>query len=101
MFGQAKQITRDTSSLKANHIITNIITRLQEEAKARQNPLTIQEGEVHKLANTLGPTQNTVIPYTWIEQNPNLHQAHLERIGDFFYQDQEYGGGTLQMELSF
>ena len=64
MFGQAKQITRCTSSLKANHVITNIITRLQAEANTRQKPLTIQEGEVRKLANTVGPTVNLVIPYT-------------------------------------
>ena len=83
MFGQVKQITRGTSSLKANHIITNIITRLQAETNVRENSLTIQEGEVRKLANTLGPTVNSVIPYSWIEQNPSLHQAYLERISDF------------------
>lgn len=83
MFGQAKQITRGTSSLKPNHIITNIITRLHVETEAQTNPLAIQEGEIHKLANTLGPSGNTVIPYSWIEQNPILHQAHLERISDF------------------
>lgn len=58
MFGQAKQITRDTSSLKANHIITNIITWLQAETEARETPLTIQEGEIRKVAKTLGATQN-------------------------------------------
>lgn len=83
MFGQAKQITRDTSSLKANHIITNIITRLQAETEARENPLTIQEGEIRKVAKTLGPTQNSVIPYSWIKQTPSLHQAHLKWISDF------------------
>ena len=84
MFGQAKQITRATSSLKANHIVTNIVTQLQLEAKTRENhSLTIQESEMNKLANTLGPTRNSVIPYSWMEQNPSLHQAHLERISDF------------------
>ena len=83
MFGQAKQITRATSSLKPNHIITNIMTRLQMEAKAEENSLVIQESEIHKLAETLGPTQNTVIPYSWVEQNSTLHQAHLEHISDF------------------
>ena len=83
MFGQAKQITRGTSSLKASHIITNIMTRLQVETKARENPLTIQEGEIHKLSKTLGPTLNSVIPYSWIKQNSSLHQTHLERISDF------------------
>ena len=68
---------------QANHIITNITTRLQAEANARENSLTVQEGEVHKIANTVGPTVNSVIPYSWIEQNPSLHQAHLERIDDF------------------
>ena len=85
MFGKAKQITRGTSSLKANHIITNIMTRLHAETQATcdESPLAIQEGEVHKLARALGPAQNTVIPYSWLEQNPSLHQAHLERSSDF------------------
>ena len=83
MFGQAKQITRGTSSLKTNHIITNIITRLQAETGAKENPLTIQESGVRKLANTVGPTVNSVIPYTRIKQNATLHQAHLQRINDF------------------
>lgn len=84
-----------------NHIITNIITRLQAETEARENPLTIQEGEIRKLAKTLGPTQNSVIPYSWIKQNSSLHQAHLERSVISSYQGQRYGGGDLHTDLSF
>ena len=83
MFGQAKQITKSTSSLRANHVITNFLIRNHEEANAQANPLTIQEGEIHNLAQTLGPNANTIIPYSWLSSNPTLHQAHLERIGDF------------------
>ena len=64
MFGQAKQKTRGTSSLKPNHIITNIMTQIHVEAEAQTNPLGVQEGETQKLAKTLGPTVNTVIPYS-------------------------------------
>lgn len=86
MFGQAKQITKGTSSLRASHVITNILIRIHEESKAQTNPLTIQEGEIHKLAKILGPTANAVIPYSWMVRNPVLHQAHLEHISDFLLQ---------------
>ena len=45
--------------------------------------MKIQEGEIHKLAQVLGPTSNTIIPQKWIDNNTSLHQAHLERISDF------------------
>ena len=83
MFGQAKQITKSTSCLRPNHVITNIITRVHAEAKAESNTLKFQEGEIHNLAQVLGPASNTVIPQVWIHTNPTLHQAHLERISDF------------------
>ena len=84
LFGQAKQITKGTSSLKPNHVISNILVRMHEENKVRSiDPLAIQEGEIHKLAQMLGPTVNTVIPYSWLSTHPTLHQAHLERISDF------------------
>ena len=83
MFGQAKQITKSTSCLRPNHVITNIITRVHAEAKAESNTLKFQEGEIHNIAQVLGPASNTVIPQVWIDTNPTLHQAHLERISDF------------------
>ena len=83
MFGQAKQITKSTSCLRPNHVITKIITRVHAEAKAESNTLKFQEGEIHNLAQVLGPASNTVIPQVWIDTNPTLHQAHLERISDF------------------
>lgn len=70
MFGQAKQITKTTSSLKANHVITNFLIRVHEEATAEANPLMTQDGEIHNLAQALGPNANTVIPYSWISSNP-------------------------------
>ena len=80
MFGQAKQITKTTSSLKANHVIPNFLIRVHEEATAEANLVMTQEGEIHNLAQALGPNSNTVIPYSWISSNLALHQAHLERI---------------------
>lgn len=70
MFGQAKQITKTTSSLKANHVITNFLIRVNEQATAEANPLMTQDGEIHNLAQALGPNANTVIPYSWISSNP-------------------------------
>ena len=84
LFGQAKQITKGTSSLKPNHVISNFLIRMHEENKVRSmDPLAVQEGEIHKLAQMLGPPVNTVIPHSWMATNPTLHQAHLERVSDF------------------
>jgi len=44
VFGQAKQITKATSNQKPDHTITNILIRMQEEAKANtSNPLTTHQ----------------------------------------------------------
>ena len=67
MFGQAKQITKSTSCLKANHIIENILIRIHEEGKTQTNPLAMQESEIYKLAQTLPPSANTVIPYSCMD----------------------------------
>ena len=86
MFGQCKSITKATSSQRPNHIITNILLRLQEEAKAHLSntkSLKAQEGEIKKLAKALDSKHNTIIPKQWLQQSPLQYQAHLERISDF------------------
>ena len=84
VFGQAKQITKATSNQKPDHTITNILIRMQEEAKANtSNPLTTQESEISKLAQALPPKTNTTIPHSWIRSTATQHQAHLERISDY------------------
>ena len=60
VFGQIKQITKETSNQSPNHIITNIMQRLYFEEKNRQvNPIAIQESEIERLAATVGPIPNT------------------------------------------
>lgn len=83
MFGQCKAITKTTSSQRPDHIITNILLRLQEESKNNSRSLKVQEGEITKLANTLGSKHNTVFQKQWLHQIPHQYQAHLERISDF------------------
>ena len=83
IFRQAKQITRSTSCLRPDHVITNILARIHAESKTDSNTLKIQESEIHKLAYVLESTPNTLIPQSWIDTNPYLYQAHLERISDF------------------
>ena len=69
MFGQAKQITKSTSCLRANHIIKNILIQIHEEGETQTNPLAMQESEIYKLAQPLPPSANTVTPYSWIASN--------------------------------
>ena len=79
-----KQITKATSNQKTDHVITNILIRVQEEAACKSNDaFKAQESEVQKLAKALGKQQNSIIPFSWIEKTPTHYQAHLERISDF------------------
>ena len=84
MFNQMKQITKASSSQKTDHVITNILIRIQEEATCKaSDAFKSQESEVEKLAKALGKRQNSIIPFSWIEKTPTHYQAHLERISDF------------------
>ena len=86
MFEQCKGITRNTSNQHPNHVISNVMIRIQEERKAHHSTLAnlkAQESEVHRLALVFGPKQNTIIPKAWLTHSAVHFQAHLERIGDF------------------
>ena len=79
MFGQCKSITKNTSNQRTNHIVTNILVRMNCEERRRNSTDTVQmqEKEVSKLARCLPPNKNT-------KENSSVHyQAHLERISDF------------------
>ena len=78
MFGQCKAITKATSSQRPDHIITNILLRLQEELKNNSSSLKVQEGEITKLANTLGSKHNTVFREQWLHQTPHQYQATIK-----------------------
>ena len=83
VFGQFKQITKSTSNQKPNGVLTNILIRWQEEAKAHCVTLSAPESEISKLAQALPSKTNTVIPSSWLEHSD--YQAHLERISDYLY----------------
>ena len=86
MFGQCKGITRSTSNQHATHIITNILVRLDSEEKRQASGTSTiqkQESEILKLAQTLPPKENTVIPLAWLQNSSVHYQAHLERISDY------------------
>lgn len=85
MFQSAKGITRTTSNKHPEHIVTNILQRVQEECNHRNisNTIEKQESEVTKLASTLAPKSNTTLSKKWTEQHSSHFQAHLERISDY------------------
>lgn len=72
MFGQCKVITKATSTPRPNHIITNILLRVQESrSMCTSSSLKLQEREITKLASTLGTKSNTVIPQEWLHNTPH------------------------------
>ena len=84
MFGQSKQITKATSNNHPNHIIVNIIERLQIEcAQSQPTGCSPDESSIGSLAMSVGTIPNTIITEEIMTEVPNHYQAHLERIGDF------------------
>lgn len=83
LFNTCNDITKTTSNRKANHLLNNIIVRVQSESKAVNNTLQKQEGEVCSLAPSLSPFRNTIFTKQWAKEHAFVWQAHLERISDF------------------
>ena len=88
LFNQAKNITRTTSNMHPEHIIKNILTRIQEERRieSKCDPLQFEESTITKLASVLDKAPNTFFPNQWINDHHHQFQAHLERISDYLLQ---------------
>ena len=77
MFGQCKQITRSSCNQHTNNIITNILVRLKCEEQRKERATSTVHKQVSKLAQSLPPKKNILIPRQWIENTPIHYQAHL------------------------
>ena len=82
MFQKAKGITKATSNNHAQHVITNIIQRLQFE-EGSEEVIGAQESQIKSLSLTLGSTKNTHFPNSLLLEVPDHYQSHLERISDY------------------
>jgi hypothetical protein len=82
MFQRAKGITKATSNNHAQHVITNVIERLQFE-EGSESVIATQESQVKSLALGIGPMQNTFFPTSLLDQIPGHYQSHLEHISDY------------------
>ena len=87
IFNAITNITCTTSSFHSDHIISNILVRLQAEkdlaAGHAASSVQKQQDHVSKLASSLPKLPNTVIPKAMLVKHPSSWQAHLERISDF------------------
>ena len=79
MFQRAKGITKATSNNYTEHVISNIIQRLDFEQGA-EDVIASQESQVKSLSKAIGPMENTVFPHSMLESISEHYQAHLERI---------------------
>ncbi|CAB4034270.1 Hypothetical predicted protein, partial [Paramuricea clavata] len=93
VFNTITNIAKATSSFHPSHIIGNIFVRLQAE-KQMAACISKQEVTVSKVASSLPPYGNTIIPYEIIEKHTRSWQAHLERVSDFLLT----GKGSWWME---
>ena len=88
IFNAITNITRTTSSFHPDHVVSNILVRLQAEKDFSTNQhhassVEKQQAHVSKLASSLPGFPNTVIPKDILVNHPSSWQAHLERISDF------------------
>ena len=87
VFNALTNITRTTSSFHGNHIIANILIRLQAEkhlsANYHASTVETQQSHVSKLASSLPKFNDTIIPKNIMINHPASWQAHLERSSDF------------------
>ena len=81
LFQQAKGISRDTTNHHVEHVIPNIIQRLQFEVSS--SSIKDQESEISALGKAVGPMTNSFIPQEIMDKFSAHYQAHLERISDY------------------
>ena len=65
------------------HVIDNVVLRIQAESTRMMNTIQQEEGEVTKLAATWTNPGNTFFSKEEIETNSLLFQNHLERISGY------------------
>ena len=88
IFNAITNITRTASSFHPDHVVSNILVRVQAEKDFSTNQhhassVEKQQAHVSKLASSLPSFLNTVIPKDMLVNHPLSWQAHLERISDF------------------
>ena len=104
VFNAIANITKSTSSYQPHHIISNVFVRLQAEkhmSAYKSNCVSTQEASVAKLATSLPPYGNTIIPHHLITKHSRSWQAHLEKISDFLLINNqawwvEHGNGDIE-----
>ncbi|KAK3715334.1 hypothetical protein QZH41_010105 [Actinostola sp. cb2023] len=91
LFNAINSITNATSSNHPNHIIGNILIRLQAEEELQEinrgtrSYQAEQKSKIQKLADSLPEFLDTIFPPYILEKYPREWQAHLERISDFLF----------------
>ena len=81
LFQQAKGISKRTTNHHAEHVITNIVQRLQFEES--HDSAAVQETQIASLAKAVGRMKNTVITKDLMDKYSSHYQAHLERISNY------------------
>ncbi|CAB4036613.1 Hypothetical predicted protein [Paramuricea clavata] len=95
VFNAVTNITQSTSSKRPGHIIGNVFLCIQAEKKLgsyhSDNSVTKQQAHISKLAKSLPPLGNTVVPFFTLASSSSSWQADLERISDFLIVGNEEG----------
>ena len=87
MFNFLKTISTLTSNHHPDNVLSNAFIRMQVRGQYNDDRKATCKRKKHsiitKTGERLSPPVETTIPYNYIKKNPNIWQAHLERISDF------------------
>ncbi len=84
LFGQADSITGNTSNRHPNHVIPNLLLRMQAQAnKQTRYSVSEQQSKISKAASQLPMHVNTCITKSLVKKKLYRWQAHLLRIATF------------------
>ena len=74
-----RSIAEETSSKKANEVISNCMIRIQYQQSSTLNV----ESSISKDSKAVEHLGNSVIPAQWISLHPSIIRAHLRRVSDY------------------
>lgn len=84
-FGDLRRISLQTTNRQAKYVVDNAVLRFTIQQKINSKPDTIkkQDSVISHQAKLLDKRSNSIFKEEFIQKNPLLFQAHLERIADF------------------
>ena len=83
MFCHADRITATTSNRHPQHVIQNLLLRMQAKALNKRDTIEDQDNHISKSSKQLPKPTNTIISKEFVKRHSHSWQAHLTRISPY------------------